>query len=395
MFETAFDVTATRSGCADALVASTVEERQVVARRFALVAEWADLHCPEAEPPALEDEGRPRRRLSSGASIVGGAEGTPEVSRAALVELGMLLGTSTGSAIALVRDVLELRHRLPAHWAAVQALEIDGWKARQVAKLTHGLTQEQARRVDTQVLEAVAGLPWGPAREVVEAKVIAADPAAHAARLAEEENRSFVSTRRRSDAAGQRTLIARAPAGGIARMEAMISHLAGMLEAAGDTSQADYRRAKAFTMLANPALTCVFLAGTDDSSPAADTHADAEPECEPPSPPSAVELGVAFGQLLKQLGTKAIDRLRPRSVLYLHLAAEAVQGTPGCGVARVEDPLAGGPISTAQLKSWLAHDQITVKPVIDPTDTEPVAAHEIPLHLREAMRLLTPHETFP
>ena len=35
---------------------------------------------------------------------------------------------------------------------SVQGLEVEGWKARQVARLTHRLTLEQARRVDTQVV---------------------------------------------------------------------------------------------------------------------------------------------------------------------------------------------------------------------------------------------------
>lgn len=32
--------------CADALVASIAAERRAVAERFALVAAWADFHCP-------------------------------------------------------------------------------------------------------------------------------------------------------------------------------------------------------------------------------------------------------------------------------------------------------------------------------------------------------------
>ena len=33
--------------------------------------------------------------------------------------------------------------------------------------------------------------------------------------------------------------------------------------------------------------------------------------------------------------------------------------------------------------------------MLDPTDAEPVDGYEIPLHLREAVRLLHPYETFP
>lgn len=415
MFDTALD--ATMDGvvsCADALVASIGAERRVVAQRFAAVAQWADQHHPDREPPSTK-----RQRHGCRAQV--GAEGTPPVSAAAIVELGLLLQSSTPSAEGLLRDVLELRHRLPRIWDAVDAGQLDGWKARKVARLTHRLTFEQARLVDGLVLEAVLGLPWGRAQNVVEAKVIAADPAAHAARLEEEENRRFVSTRRRSNAAGLRTVVARSNAGDVARFEAMIAHLASQLAAAGDTDPADIRRAKAFAMLANPALTCLFLAQAHEPSTAAITHdradtvnaaakapkaADAceyaapEPGPEPApelelSSPSAVELAAAFGRALRDLGGKAIDRLRPKSVLYLHVAAEAVEGRPGCGVARVEHPADSGPIGIDQLKEWLAHDRVVVKPVVDPTGIQPVDAGEIPVHLREAVHLLAPYETFP
>ena len=340
----------------------------------------------------------------------------------------MLLQITTRSAEALLRDVLELRHRLPGLWAAVLAGHVDGWKGREVARLTRQLTFEQARLVDTMVLDAVIGLPWGRAKAVVEGKVIAVDPDGHQVRLDAEENRRFVSTRRRSTTAGLRTIIARGHAGDIARLEAIIAHLASLLERAGDTEPAETRRAKALAMLANPALTCVFLAQTHDTASAhqpsettttdntptgvtrttvdpgdtvterdPDAAVDADRDAEAVSAPaSAVELAVAFGRVLRQLGTKALDRLRPRSVLYLHLAAEAVHGTSvDTRVARVEDPVAAGPISTDQLRAWLANDRITIKPVLDPLTATPADSYEIPTHLREAVQLLHPYEVSP
>ena len=383
------------SSCADALVASISVERRAVADRFSLVVAWADFHAPEPDLAST----------AAGRAQAVGAEGTPGVTRPAAVHLGRLLQTSTGSAQALLRDVLELRHRLPRHWRAVQALEIDGWKARQVATLTRRLSRDQARAVDAQVIEAVTGLPWGRAKDVVEGKVIAVDPEAHRARLAEDDNRRFVSTRRRSNAAGLRTMIARGHAGDIARLEGMIAYIAEQLEAHGDTSPADFRRAKALAMLANPALTCVFLARTQEGAEAHTSRPTGEAEpgepFEPAVPeveaaaPSAVELAVEFGRVLQQLGSKALDRLRPRSVLYLHVAAEAVHGIRGCSVARVDDPVARGPISIDELRRWLRHDRVTVKPVIDPSSATPVDAYEVPTHLREAGQLINPYEVFP
>ncbi len=410
--------------CADALAASIAEERLAGARKLATVARWADLHHPDRELAALEllpAGERARRRCR----VPIGAEGTPVVSTYAVAELACLLQITTYAAEALLRDVLELRHRLPQTWDAVLTGRLDAWKARQVARATRPLSFEQARQVDGLVIEALLGLPWGRALAVVEAKVIAVDPAGHEARRRDEEAKHFVSTRRRSNAYGVRTMIARGAAGDIARLEAMIAHLADLMARNGDADPADARRAKALAVLANPALACVFLANAHDTSRAdtgdtGDTATTAAtPAIEPAGPAgpagpaeptlfddepaagaeraalSPAELAVELGRVLKQLGSKALDRLRPRSVLYLHLAAEAVQGLEGTGVVRVEDPIAGGPIGISQLRAWLANDQITVKPVIDPTDVEPVDGYEIPLHHREAIHLLAPFEIWP
>ena len=170
--------------CADALVASIAEQRLAGARRFALVAEWADYNHPDRDKAVTC---RPRSGPAAGAAPEVGADGTPPVADLAVTELGMLLHTTTYAAEALLRDVLELRHRLPRVWEAVLTGRLEDWKARQVARCTHRLSCEHAQRVDAQVIEALLGLPWGRALAVVEGRVIAVDPAGHQARLAEEE----------------------------------------------------------------------------------------------------------------------------------------------------------------------------------------------------------------
>jgi len=82
-------------------------------------------------------------------------------------------------------------------------------------------------------------------------------------------------------------------------------------------------------------------------------------------------------------------------VLYIHCSEEAVRGIPGTGVARVDDPVAGGPIGIDQLRQWLRNHRITVKPVLDPTGIEPVDEYTIPVRHREALRLVVPYEAFP
>ena len=388
--------------CAAGLVASLAEQRMAAASRFAWVARWADLHEPDR---LVRRAGRVEARRRTAWQV--STDGVPDVTVAGVVELGVLLETSTRSAENLLRDVLEVRHRLPRAWHAVMTGELEDWKARQLAKITRPLTVEQATRVDGEVADALVGLPWGRALSVIHGRVIAADPGGHEARLREDDAKRFVSTRRRSNAFGLRTMVARGSAGDIARLEAMITHIAAQLEAAGDADPLDTRRAKALALLANPAMACVLLAGMATSTAAATDSTAGEsatadeplpgmPEqADQPSPPSAVELAREFGRVLQQLGKKVVDRLRPKSVLYVHLSDAAIIGARGAQVARVEDPVAAGPVGIDQLREWLKNDRIVVKPVLDPLSAKPVDEYEVTNALGEAQALLTPFEIFP
>ena len=82
-------------------------------------------------------------------------EGTPLVAERAVEELGAALDVSYRSALALVTDALELRHRLPRLWALVQAGRLQAWKARRVAEQTTHLSREAVAFVDRQA--AIAG----------------------------------------------------------------------------------------------------------------------------------------------------------------------------------------------------------------------------------------------
>jgi hypothetical protein len=261
--------------CADLLHASLMENRAAAARQLAAVARWADLHDPETGQPLL--------RTEAGEHV--GAEGTPVVACDAVVELGVLLQCSTVTARYLLRDALDIRHRLPRHWAAVMALQVDTWKVRKVAAATRVLTPEQAAWVDGQVVTAVCDLPFGRAETIVAGKVVAADPAGHVARRKAEQERRFVALGRRSEA-GLQLLYARGAAGDMARLMAMVNHLADLLAAHGSTDSADERRAKALALLANPAMACLVLAKHHDTAVEAPTPEPVpepvpEPEPEP------------------------------------------------------------------------------------------------------------------
>ncbi len=391
--------------CADALVASVVAQRRLGAERLALAAHWADLHAPVDETEVGDDWTVHRTRTQT-RYLPGGSDGTPEISEFAGDELGALLQLTTGSANRLLRDTLDLRHRHPRLWAAVMTGQVDDWKARRVSSATAsaGLTREQALDVDRRTAAALVGLPFSRAMDAVAAEVINADPEGYERRRDGEGQRRYVGTGRRSNNHGLRTLIAQTTAGDVARLDAMITHVAQLLLRAGDSASVDHRRATALGLLANPALACLFIA---QSAVQADTpHVADEPEPKPETgeqaaeheaaPPTAPQLAAAFGRVLARLGAKALDGLRPRAVLYLHLAEEALQGGPGCHVVRAEDH---GPLSVRQLREWLSTtwgtDHVEVRPVLDPGGITPLDGYEVPSRLREALQLASPFEVFP
>jgi hypothetical protein len=372
---------------------SVRDQRLVGARRLALAAHWADLHAPDLHGPGVRVAGSRRERDRRRHGLRLGADGTPEVSEFAAEELGVLLQTSTGSAAHLLRDALEVRHRLPRVWEAVLAGDLEDWKARKVACATRVLTEEQARWVDGQVLSALLGCAWGPAQTVVEAKVIAADPAGHERRRVAREEKRYVALGRRTPA-GAQTLFAHGNAGDQARLFAMVDHLADHLphqpdhrQDGGEAADADARRAQALALLANPALACLTLARAHSvQQPARDDQHSVDGE-----PPSPVHLAVELGRLLERQGPAALDRLRPRSVLYVHLDGSAL-AADAPAVARVEEH---GPVSHPQLAAWLGHDRITVRPVVTPHSQSGVEDYQLPRPLEEALVLTRPREIFP
>ncbi len=82
---------------------------------------------------------------------------------------------------------------------------------------------------------------------------------------------------------------------------------------------------------------------------------------------------------------------RPPATLYIHLSQDSFS-RDATGVARFEGE---GPVTVDQVKRWLGHCHVTVKPVIDLANQAPVDGYEIPDRLREATHLRNPVDMFP
>jgi Domain of unknown function (DUF222) len=405
-----------------------------------LAAHWADLHHPASQSvAAVTLPGGEQARMLGG-------QGTPEVLEFAAAELGAGMETTTGSARAFLADALDLRHRLPELWQLVRAGRVRAWRARKVAQATRHLSVDSAKQVDAAVAYAIVGLPWNRFELLLSAKIIEADPKA-----AEEQARIWEAERfvrsRSTEQSGLKLLIARANAGDVIWFMATVNRLAEILRLRGDLDSADVRRSKAIGILAQPAVALQLLWDFRnerhlpaeaqrpdepiDNEPDPALHGSTSPFAESSEPdlfdfdradapwaPSS-----ASGQAQPSAGAvpgRSVDsqahdggelvirptgldhrKMRPQVVLHIHLSQEVLlaqetsQSGGRCGgVARLED---AGPLTLGQVQRFLAQSacEVTVQPVVDPADTTPADAYEIPRRIRESMFLRMPASCFP
>ncbi len=239
-----------------------------------------------------------------------GGEGTPQITEFACAELGLLMGVGPLTAQSLVRDAVDLRHRHPALWTLLGSGNGRVWKARQVARLTHAarLSRDQARFVDAATTPYLDALSWSAFTNLVEAKIIEADPAAAEARRLAVELDRFVRTGRSSEH-GITTLVARANAGEIIYFTAVCDRIAAILHLEGDTDPVEVRRSKALAILANPVRALHLLARHTTSEP----HPD-DPDRTPLNTDPATH-DTQIDPATLDLSALDPERFRPRAVL--------------------------------------------------------------------------------
>lgn len=367
-------------------------------RLFQLAAHWADLHSP--------DGAEANRRLLPGTERgqVLGAEGTPEVVEFASEELGARMEMSGLAAQALMADALDVRHRLPRLWAMVRGGGVRVWRARKVAVATRHLSVMAAAAVDRAIARSVALLPWGRFENLLDAKIIEADPLLADERARIWESERFV--RAGQSRQGLKTLVARANAGEVIVFVATVNRIAEILAAQGDLDTADVRRSKAIGILGQPGLALEMLWTHAQDAPSAELPTEPEPE---PAQLTFDEEGEPEQRAGSEPEAASVDRglvllkppvraagSGPRVVLYVHLSAEALRAERlAQGAVRFEGV---GPVTMGQLRRFLGElrAEVAVQPVIDLNDTPPpVDAYEIPDRMREHLVLSGPASGFP
>jgi hypothetical protein len=303
-------------------------------------------------------------------------------------------------------DVLDLQHRMPKVWRMVTDLQCEVWVARKVASMSRSLPLEKVGLVDVAVAEAIATETPGRVVALAEAKIIEADPEAHARKLAEAANRRYVALSQ-ADECGLRTIIARVTAGDAVWVDATINRAADLLAPRHPELSRDELRAMAFGLMARPAeLLALLVSGvTDREEPGPQEPGPEEPGPEEPGPEEpgpeepdteqpATDLSRAMAfpaDLLERLSAIDPDRLRPQAVVYVHLHEAALAGLVP-GVARVEG---AGPLMLAQLRELLGDAKVKVQPVVDLNDDVQVGAYEHPEALKERIWLTSRGDVFP
>lgn len=276
------------AGTCDALAAAHADLIAVETRQLQLAAHWIDLHCHVEEP----DGERPDRTFpGTERSVPAGADGTPLISEFACAEFAALHDMHPLAGAALLRKVANLRHRHPVLWRRALAGDVRVWKALETARLVGrtelGLTLEQARWIDEHSCEWVTTLPWGSYVDLVERLIIDADPEAAETRRLEAESRQGVWTGQSSEH-GLRTIVARAGAGEVVYLVAVIDRIAEILTTKGDLREIGPRRAAALAILAHPAHALSLLA--EHVVDAADASTDpSAPDTTDPSAPDTID----------------------------------------------------------------------------------------------------------
>lgn len=320
------------------LVDAFADEHASQVRQVELIAELcAAYSAVDAVGPVLPG----RERM-----VPAGADGTPLVAEHVATEIAPKLPMSIESAGGLIAESMNVLYRHPRLWEATRAARVRVWQARQIASAvaSAGLSAEAAAWVDENLEPALGHLAWGRVRRKLAGLITRADVELAARRAARARAERHVRVKQNGD--GTAWFMARTDAAEAVRLAHTIDQLADQLALGGDTDEADVRRARALGVLADSAAALTLLEGPD-------------------VPPRR--------------------RRRGTAELIIHFA-------PGEPVGRCEQL---GPVLAQQVKEWLGHDRVVVRPVIDLAANPAVDDYEIPEAIARIVRLRHPHDVFP
>ena len=426
------------------------------AKQFALAAHWADLHAGDGLEPGRERLPGTERLVPIRGGRSGCVDGCPEINEYAGAELAALLGRSTAAGEQLIADAVAVRHRHPLLWSGIRAGKAPVWLAAKVARrcVAAGLDAAQAEWVDSESTPYINTLTPKRFLDLVDARIVEVDPDAAEERARAKALARFVHAGQ-TDEAGLRTLVARAHAGDVTYVVAVLDRIAVILAERGDHRPLDVLRADALRILGNPARALALLTGAEleEADPELETPGELGREALHPygngsdlrdstgrplpgmfhviadvplvrddeltglpglealtagARPAAIggaspdlseerdhALLTSLVEALAEFDAAALD---PVTVLHVHLSDAALSARRG--IARVEEL---GPVVLGEVRDWLTHPispdlirhQVRVRPVLDSQSVVPVERYEWPRPMSELSTCRTPYEAFP
>ncbi|MDT9591810.1 HNH endonuclease signature motif containing protein [Nocardioides zeae] len=347
-------------------------------RVLELALEWAYAHpvlpgCghPGASHPltGAAAYAEPAPRADADDVEAGGWYGLPEVAWDAPAGFAAANRTSTAAGAKVLRDALQLAHRLPLTWARTRAGDVPAWRARRVADAVAGQPDDVAAYVDLHV-HACAGTvgPRTLARMIDEALLRLHAEDRELDQLAELDRRHATLHLETLNHTGLVEMTLRGDYTDLAALDDALTEIAhaladpdladlvGLAGCAPDEKQ-EVRRALAAGVLAHPHAAAALL----------DAHRTGATTGARPAPSKRAVVHLH----LSEAGFLGLD---PVARLTAGARSSAGDGRGGADL----------PVLLEQVRAWLMRDDthVTVRPVIDTTATLGSDRYEIPDRLR-------------
>jgi hypothetical protein len=353
--------------------------------------QWAVIH--PAESVADAESYTFRSGLEAVVPIAG--PGAPLVAEFSVAEFAAAVGLGQEAGKHYLGQAVELRYRLPRLWARVTSGELPAWKARRVADRTIGeeLSLEAAAFVDRHVAPVAHKIRPAQLERLIDEAIGRFMPAAaEQRRQRAADGRHFTIHRDQVSFTGTSYVEGELDLADAIDLDDAIRGIATQLQQLGSEETLDQRRATAAGELARRQLALDLTTEHDGGEGAGGVEARGD-----------VGRGASATSVSRPrtstTGTGTQRRTPARkTVLYLHLTADAITSTGGIGaggIGRCETTRT--PITADQIRTWCGHPDthLTITPVIDLNHRVNVEAYEVPDRISDHVTLRDVTCAFP